>query len=156
VHLSEQAPAAKAEGSLEQLGRPTPPLSTRLRRAALAAGLFGAFGTLLYAQGIPCAFARVFHTPCPGCGSTRAVLALVRGDLDGVLHTNPFGPVVAVLIAVIGLQSFVSVLVHGDFRGAGEGHIGLVVKRAIIVVAVLELTLWVARFFGALGGPVPV
>jgi hypothetical protein len=30
------------------------------------------------------------------------------------------------------------------------------VKRGIVVIAALELVLWIARFFGAFGGPVPV
>src|SRR5262249_51130087 len=110
----------------------------------------------LYAKAIPCAFASVFHRPCPGCGSTRAVVALLHGDLHGVLAYNPFGPVMAVLIGVLGLQAVASILVHGDFRGAGEGRVGFVVKRGIFVVVALELVLWIARFFGALGGPVPV
>lgn len=120
-----------------------------------AAGIV-AFGGLLYAKGVPCAFARILHTPCPGCGSTRSAVAFLHGDLEGVLRFNPLGPVMAVLIGVLALQSIASVLVHGDFRAAGEGRVGLVVKRAILVVAVFEVGLWVARFFGALGGPVPV
>ena len=115
-----------------------------------------AFGGLLYAKGIPCAFARIFHTPCPGCGSTRSAIALLHGDLDGVLRYNPLGPVMAVFIGVLAAQSLGSVLVHGDFRGAGEGRLGLVVKRGILAVAAVEIVLWGVRFFGVLGGPVPV
>jgi hypothetical protein len=133
-----------------------PPLPVRLRKAGLTAAAVAAFGALLYAKGVPCAFARIFRTPCPGCGSTRSAIALLHGDLDGVLHYNPLGPVMAVFIGVLALQSLASVLVHGDFRGAGEGRVGLVVKRGILVVGALEVALWVARFFGALGGPVPV
>jgi hypothetical protein len=118
--------------------------------------LLGVLGGLLYAKAIPCAFARFFHTPCPGCGSTRAVLALIHGDLHGVLHYNPFGPVMAVLLGVLGVQAFASILTHGDFRGAGEGRVGLMVKRGIFIVIAFELALWIARFFGVLGGPVPV
>lgn len=133
-----------------------PPLLVRLRRAALTAAAVAAFGGLLYAKGIPCAFARVFHTPCPGCGSTRSAIALLHGDLDGVLQYNPLGPVMAVLIGALAAQSLGSVLVHGDFRAAAEGRVGRVVKRGILVVAALEIALWVVRFFGVLGGPVPV
>ena len=45
---------------------------------------------------------------------------------------------------------------HGDFRDAGSGRVGHVVKRLVIVVVVLEVVLWVARFFGALGGAVSI
>ena len=132
------------------------PLVVRLRRACLTAAGVLVFGALLYAKGIPCAFARIFHTPCPGCGSTRSAVALLHGDLDGVLRYNPLGPVMAVLIGVLAAQSLVSVLVHGDFQGAGEGRVGRVVKRGIVLVGALEVVLWITRFFGVLGGPVPV
>ena len=133
-----------------------PPLLVRLRRASLTVAALAAFGALLYAKGLPCVFARVLHTPCPGCGSTRSALALLHGDLEGTLRYNPLGPVMALLIGVLAAQAIVSVLVHGDFRDTGEGRLGFVVKRAIVGVAALELVLWIARFFGALGGPVPV
>ncbi len=132
------------------------PLHLRIRRAGLTAAALGVFGTLLWAKALPCAFARLFHVPCPGCGSTRAVLALAHGDLHDLVRYNPLGPVVALLIGLFAAQSLVSVLLHGDFRDAGAGALGAGVKRALVVVAVLQVILWVARFFGALGGPVPV
>ncbi|MBX3207330.1 MAG: DUF2752 domain-containing protein [Labilithrix sp.] len=135
---------------------PPAPLAVRLRRAALAVALAGLVGTLLYAKAIPCAFASLFHTPCPGCGSTRAVLALAHGDLDGALRYNAVGPVMALFIGIFAVQAFVSVLVHGDLRDAGEGRLGFVVKRGIFVLFALEVLLWIARLFGAFGGPVPV
>lgn len=94
--------------------------------------------------------------PCPGCGSTRAVLALLHGDLEGVVRYNPLGPVVAVLIGVLALDVLRSVLLHGDVRSAGQGRLGGTIKLGVLLVAGLEVVLWVARFFGVLGGPVPV
>jgi hypothetical protein len=132
------------------------PLAIRLRRAGLTAALFALLGGLLYLKAIPCAFARAFHRPCPGCGSTRAVIALLHGEWAEVFRTNPFGPVMAVLIGLLAVQSIVSLLVHGDFRAAGEGVLGRIIKRGVFVVAALEIALWVARWFGAFGGPVPV
>jgi len=134
----------------------TVPFPVRLRRASLLAVLLAAFGALLYAQSIPCFFARLFHVPCPGCGSTRAVLALLHGDLEGVVRYNPLGPVVAVLIGVLALDVLRSVLLHGDVRSAGQGRLGGTIKLGVLLVAGLEVVLWVARFFGVLGGPVPV
>jgi hypothetical protein len=118
--------------------------------------LFAAAAGLLYARAVPCLFARVVHRPCPGCGSARAVVALLHGDLDGVLVYNPFGPAVALLLGILAVQAVVSMARHGDFRDAGAGRVGRAVKVLFLVVAAGELALWIARFFGALGGPVPV
>ena len=135
---------------------PPPPLSVRLRRAALTAAFFAVLGGLLSAKAVPCAFAKMFHLPCPGCGSTRAVLALLHGDVDSMVRFNPIGPAAAVLIGVLVVQAFASVLARGDFRAVGEGRIGLVVKRGLVAVVVLEVLVWIARFLGAFGGPLPV
>ncbi|MCW5817096.1 MAG: DUF2752 domain-containing protein [Labilithrix sp.] len=101
-------------------------------------------------------FARLTHQPCPGCGSTRAVLALLHGDLHGVLTNNPFGPAVALLVGALAAQCFVSILRWGDLREAVTGRAGAVMKRLFIALFVLEVALWIARFFGMFGGPVPV
>lgn len=39
-----------------------------------------------------CPFHSLFHLPCPGCGMTRAALAIFQGDLAGVLRWHPFTP----------------------------------------------------------------
>ena len=133
-----------------------PSLPVRLGRATLGlvagAGLF----TLLYAGGVPCMFAKVTHHPCPGYGSTRAVIAFLHGDLDGVVRFNPLGPAVALLIGIFAAQAWFSLVRWGDFRDAGKGRVPLLIKRALIGLAVVEFLLWVARFFGLFGGPVPV
>lgn len=38
-----------------------------------------------------CLWKRATGIPCPSCGSTRAVLAILRGDLLQALQWNPFG-----------------------------------------------------------------
>jgi len=125
-------------------------------RATLTTVGLAAFGTLLWAKAIPCGFATVTHHPCPGCGSTRAVLALVHGDLRGVFETNPFGPVMAGILGVLVVQTILSMLRDGDFRGVASGRSGRILTRLVIVVASLETLLWIARFCGAFGGPVAV
>lgn len=137
-------------------GLPAIPLAVRVRRAGIAAGLLGFLALLLSAKAVPCVFAHVLHVPCPGCGSTRAVVALARGDLVEVVRYNPFGPVLAIVLGVFGVQALASVLAHGDFRDAGEGRLGAALKYGIFVIAALDVVLWIARFFGLFGGPVPV
>jgi hypothetical protein len=43
---------------------------------------------------IVCAFRRLTGIPCPGCGLTRAMAALARGQLVLALHFHPFAPLV--------------------------------------------------------------
>lgn len=111
---------------------------------------------LLYTVGIPCVFAKTFHTPCPGCGSTRSVICVLHGDLAGSMHMNPVAPVATVLMGALGVQALASLAAHGDLRALGTGRVGYVLKRLLLAAAVAEILVWVARFFGALGGPVSV
>ncbi len=136
----------------------TPPLPIRFAwSAALKTAAILLVVALVMGSGlVPCAFARATHLPCPGCGSTRAVAALFRGDLAGVLHMNPLGPVMALVLGLLALEAIVSVLKTGDARLVGSTRAGRFLTRALVVVTALDVLLWIARFFGAFGGPVPV
>jgi Protein of unknown function (DUF2752) len=136
-----------------------PPVRTRANRvvrASIFAVALGAFTFLLSSAHVPCGFARIFQTPCPGCGSTRAMLALASGDLHAFVRYNPLAPFMTLLVVVLGVQALSSLLATGTFRRVGEGRLGTLVPRAALVIAVLEFVVWVARFGGFLGGPVPV
>jgi hypothetical protein len=45
-----------------------------------------------------CPFRRFTHLPCPSCGSTRAVLSILHGDLLEALFLNPLGFVIVLLL----------------------------------------------------------
>ena len=47
-----------------------------------------ALAAVLYISGIGCVWRRLFGIQCPGCGMTRAVLALLRGDIAGAMGHN--------------------------------------------------------------------
>jgi hypothetical protein len=84
------------------------------------------------------------------------MLALASGDLHGFLRSNPLAPLMTLLVVVLAVQAMASVLETGTFRRVGDGKIGILVSRGVLVVAALETVLWLARFGGFLGGPVPV
>lgn len=128
----------------------------RLGRAALLAVVLATVAFLLGAVHVPCGFARLLHLPCPGCGSTRAMLALASGDWSSVLRYNPLAPFMTLLVVLLAAQALASVVRTGTLSRVGDGVIGLVVSRGILVVAALEVAVWLARFGGLLGGPVPV
>jgi len=70
---------------------PRPPLWAAVLVGAWALLVLG--GVLLEARGGPpletCLFHRFSGHPCPTCGSTRVVLALMRRDWTGALRLNP-------------------------------------------------------------------
>ena len=71
-------------------------------------GLLVAVGALLEMRwGVSletCLFLRTTGYPCPTCGSTRSVLALLRGDWIASLRASPLLWVVAALMLYLGLM----------------------------------------------------
>ena len=124
-------------------------------RAALAAGLFGAF-FLMLGSGMPCSFAQLTHHPCPGCGSTRAAWAIFRGDFSGALRFNVVGPFLAGVVALFCLHATYRILRDGTPVTLLDTRLGRVLPKVILGLAGVELLLWIVRFFGMFGGPVPV
>jgi hypothetical protein len=102
-----------------------------------------------------CPFAILTHHPCPGCGLTRGTLALLRGHLGEALRFHPLVPVVAPLFAVLFAWNAASYVRHGRWSAA-EGLQGRWITRGAATLGALMVAVWVARFLGALGGPVPV
>lgn len=128
------------------------PLAKRLGAVAAVA----AVAALIFVFSIPvCPTARILRIPCPGCGLSRATHALLTGQFAEALRLHPL---VFLIVPIIG--GYI----------AGQGFAYLVarrtwvhrvvasrwIERIMIVLMVLAVALWVARFFGAFGGPVPV
>ena len=71
--------------------------SRRLRVLLLAGALVLAAVAVVYILGvkgigIPCLFYRITGFMCPGCGNSRAALALLRLDVTGALSYNMLFP----------------------------------------------------------------
>ncbi len=48
-----------------------------------------------------CLLKHIAGIPCPSCGSTRSVLALMQGNLIQSLYINPFGILIALLMLIV-------------------------------------------------------
>ena len=105
-----------------------------------------------------CPLAGSFGIPCPGCGLTRATLALFHGDVRAALHLHPLVLLLAPLVVGITLTGAWSLLraPESEARPHFLFSNGRTMTALATVVLVLTLGVWLARFAGFFGGPVPV
>ncbi len=71
-----------------------------LLKLALFAGC-GCFVALWVAFSLPCVWRQLTGVICPGCGMSRALLALLQGDIAAALHYHPMLWCVPVLVVYI-------------------------------------------------------
>lgn len=132
-------------------------MNRRTRFALMALGA-GAFALAVRSDFPLCPMASSFGIPCPGCGLTRATLALLHGDVHHALAFHPLVLLVAPLVAGIALVTALDLL-RDPGRPPRQYHLpvnGRIVSLAAAALLVLTLGVWLARFAGYLGGPVPV
>lgn len=130
----------------------------RVRRALVALGIVGAGVAFAFAGPPFCPTALFFGIPCPGCGLTRATLALMRGDFAAALGFHPLVFVLAPLFAYAVASSL-----YDYVRGGPAGTSGFAAwfsqrtrYGAALALLAVALFVWGARFAGYFGGPVPV
>lgn len=90
----------------------------------------------------PCGFLVFTGYPCPGCGLTTAFAHMVRLQLFGAWHANPFG---IVLFTVTALT--IPLAAVGFVRGWGVVATldRLHAEKIAIALSVLSLLVWVIR-----------
>lgn len=161
--LAAPAPGPIADGAVVLRSVPSPratrhplldtsrPVGRAVRLVLVIAALAGAV-----AAGIPlCPVAIIARHPCPGCGLTRATLALLHGHVGEAAHLHPLVFIVTPIVAVAFAYNALAYVQRGQWF-ASESLRNRWLTRAWLVLGALMLTLWIARFFGAFGGPVPV
>lgn len=121
----------------------------RIKRVAFAAALFVIVG-IIYAVivsffrfGIPCIFYEMTGLKCPGCGMTRAVMALLRFDVYGALQYNAFSFFITAYILLVTVHT------SGEYINSGKYHI-CAGKEYISIIFLVLLLLWsvVRNVFG--------
>lgn len=87
---------------------------------------------------LPCPVRLATGVPCPGCGMTRASIALARGDLGGALELQPLALLVVPLLVAVALAPAWS---HRQWR-----RLGSPLRSGVLLAAfVLAIGLWVVR-----------
>ena len=128
-----------------------------IQRSLLVATFAGIFAAIVGFRMPFCPLASVVGVPCPGCGLTRATLALAHGELKHALELHPLVLVLAPLF-FWAMGSAAVGYVRGPQR-ARPARLWLASRPVTALGSLLLLAtlgVWVARFFGYFGGPVPV
>jgi hypothetical protein len=142
--ITRSEPESKVGGSKARLKRPA---ITSLVVAGLAALVL--FAPIKW----PCPMATLFGIPCPTCGMTRAARLALHGDFSGATHMHPLWMIVLPALVI----AFVIEVAGAVRTGAwGAASTSLWAKRITPVIVALLVVVWLARFLGAFGGPVPV
>jgi hypothetical protein len=86
-----------------------------------------------------CPFAALTGHACPGCGLTRAMAYLVRGDLDRAIVYHPLS-----LVLALGAAAWVVWLI-GNWRRGWRPPSIKTVNIALIAAGVLLMGVWFTR-----------
>jgi hypothetical protein len=77
--------------------------------------------------------------PCPGCGVTRSIAALLRGDIALAFRLHPLAPIAAAEAAIVWAAWGVTLARHG--RGLDEW----LLARLLAANLVAFVALWIVR-----------
>lgn len=133
---------------MANIGWPDTALASLLRdrRVSLGVTAVAAAQVACVAAGIggwPCPLKGALGIPCPGCGLTRAVIALLRGDFAASFRLHAFAPLLLVGVAVFAVAGVLPAPQREAFAGliARAAHR----TRAAYVVLSVLLLYWSAR-----------
>lgn len=84
---------------------------------------------------------------------TRAVGEIFHGHFAAAHTLHPLVWIVMPLVAVASTIEVVSYVRTGEFERLSRSKLA---RRMVTAIVALMLVVWVARFFGAFGGPAPV
>jgi hypothetical protein len=90
-----------------------------------------------------CPFKALTGIPCPGCGMTRAILAVTKGDFHGAFSYNPFSFFLLFMVAIS--------VVPGKLAETLPSIMAAIMNYLFIVVLISVLLFWFfARLLPAL------
>ncbi len=99
-----------------------------------------------------CIIKNVTGIPCPSCGSTRAVEALIHGHLLESIFWNPIGLLLTILVTVIPVWILIDIVRNQNSLSNFYQHIEVVLRQkkyAIPAIALLVAN-WVWNIYKGL------
>lgn len=114
------------------------------------------YGWLFYQRSIApaksfgvCMLKHATTIPCPSCGSTRAVLALMDGNFAASLLMNPFGILIALIMVVSPLWLAVDLFSSGDSLWVMYNRTEKFFRRRWVAIASVSLVMmnWIWNIY---------
>ncbi len=98
--------------------------------------------------GIRCPFHALTGLPCPGCGLTRSVLALLHGNFAQSIALHPFGPLLFFALLASILLAFLPEFIRGKILR----WLAILESRTAFapVLTAMFMLLWMVRLTGVL------
>ena len=137
-------------------GVPRAPRSTRARRILFVALGAAAFAGIVYFRVPICPTATFLGLPCPGCGLTRATLELVHGHLGAAIALHPLAPLISPLFAGLTAKAALDYVRGPSTERGDDAKRARRTTRLGAALLVALMAVWLLRFAGLFGGPVPV
>ncbi len=97
-----------------------------------------------------CVTKRIWGIPCPSCGSTRSVLAIVNGNIPDAFYYNPLGFLFFVGILVLPIWLVFDLITKKQSLYITYSHLENYLKRNIILSWLLAgsiLANWIWNFY---------
>lgn len=136
------AEAAKVKADAREVGDSTAEAAKRLLMgggglALLLVGYFWFYSVT--GIGLLCPFNEITHWHCPGCGLTRMLTALLRGEVYQAFRYNPMMFVLLPVMAVLYIENMVA-------RMKGRPSLVDRMPQAVWIVAIVVILIyWVMR-----------
>ncbi len=118
----------------------------RDRKFSLVLAATAGLQLTLVAFSLPGWVCPIFHItgiPCPGCGLSRAVVLLLRGDLKGSLRYHAFAPILLLTIVAVILATVLPRSITEPVVSKAEALEGKTRITAIILIGLMLY--WLAR-----------
>ncbi len=96
-----------------------------------------------------CIIKNVTTYPCPSCGTTRAILMILKGKIIESLLLNPFGIVVAVMMTVFPVWIVTDIVAKKDtfFRWYKKAEATIRTPWLAIILITLVLLNWIWNLY---------
>ena len=94
----------------------------------------------------------LWHIPCPGCGTTRAFLLILKGDILEGISLNPNSIIAVVYLAIFPFLLLIDVIfqVHSVYDLYLFVNKVLSVKWVFVFILMFEFAVWIHNIWSGL------